>query len=440
MREYFKDLPDETTPLSASRINGLLNGEESIEKIVVGDIECKNIFDEQWGTLGKRYTDSTSVKFATTTTSGQVGIANPIKLDRTKSYLIMSTNSSYTTNGIYFYDENGIFLTRVYLNFGKVITIPTDAYYMTFNLTDVTDISDLANYTWQVEYIDSETDTFTPYSKMKKYGYNSIDSMGSIVVDDIKCKNLFNKYGKLNEKIGYTTGDTTLLSDGTIKATSNYAAGNGPGPIIILKPNTDYIVSFDVISMETTGSCTFRAYGINEDGNIELIFDKYFSSTGHRYQTFNSGKHSKVWLVFNGIFNSDDTSARKYVIYDNVQIEEGTVATEYTSHKSLGYTSGSNENGSWIKYDDGTLIQRGTNLYPANSDSAVLTFPVTFIDQDYQINVIWWYQWYRIATTTYSEQKVGSIKIFGTFYLNETWQLQTENELTYQWIAIGRWK
>ena len=33
MREYFKDLPDETTPLSANRINGLLNGEESIEKI-----------------------------------------------------------------------------------------------------------------------------------------------------------------------------------------------------------------------------------------------------------------------------------------------------------------------------------------------------------------------------------------------------------------------
>lgn len=53
-REYFKNLPDKTTPLSANRINGLLNGEESIEKIVVGKIESKNIFNKENVEIGYR--------------------------------------------------------------------------------------------------------------------------------------------------------------------------------------------------------------------------------------------------------------------------------------------------------------------------------------------------------------------------------------------------
>ena len=44
-REFFKNLPDKSTPLTAPRLNRMLNGEESIEKIVVGDIECKNLLN-----------------------------------------------------------------------------------------------------------------------------------------------------------------------------------------------------------------------------------------------------------------------------------------------------------------------------------------------------------------------------------------------------------
>ena len=44
-KEFFKNLPDTSTPLTSSRINGFLNGEESIGNIVVGDISSKNLLD-----------------------------------------------------------------------------------------------------------------------------------------------------------------------------------------------------------------------------------------------------------------------------------------------------------------------------------------------------------------------------------------------------------
>lgn len=43
-REFFKDLPDTTTPLTATRLNGLLDGEEVIGNIVVDSIRTKNMF------------------------------------------------------------------------------------------------------------------------------------------------------------------------------------------------------------------------------------------------------------------------------------------------------------------------------------------------------------------------------------------------------------
>lgn len=42
-KDFFKDLPDTSTPLTAARINGLLNGEESMGSIVVEAITCKNV-------------------------------------------------------------------------------------------------------------------------------------------------------------------------------------------------------------------------------------------------------------------------------------------------------------------------------------------------------------------------------------------------------------
>lgn len=44
-KEFFKNLPDTSTPLNASRLNGLLNGNEAMGNIVVGDVRCKNLWN-----------------------------------------------------------------------------------------------------------------------------------------------------------------------------------------------------------------------------------------------------------------------------------------------------------------------------------------------------------------------------------------------------------
>lgn len=44
-KEFFKDLPDTSTPLTAARINGLLNGEESMGNISVENVASRNLFN-----------------------------------------------------------------------------------------------------------------------------------------------------------------------------------------------------------------------------------------------------------------------------------------------------------------------------------------------------------------------------------------------------------
>ena len=44
-REFFKNLPNTTTPLSASRINGLLDGDEAMGNVVVDSIRGKNLLN-----------------------------------------------------------------------------------------------------------------------------------------------------------------------------------------------------------------------------------------------------------------------------------------------------------------------------------------------------------------------------------------------------------
>lgn len=59
-KEFFKDLPNTTTPLTASRLNGLLDGEEPMGNLVVDSIRTKNIVDYRLSKNGAIPTNSTS--------------------------------------------------------------------------------------------------------------------------------------------------------------------------------------------------------------------------------------------------------------------------------------------------------------------------------------------------------------------------------------------
>lgn len=214
-----------------------------------------------------------------------------------------------------------------------------------------------------------------PYIPYKKYGYNSQESMGKIVVDDISCKNKFNKYGSLSDYRQYSSGTTTLESNGKIKATANITNGNGKGQIIQLKPNTTYTFSAKIDSVEVAGSTTFRILKVlsddtaPNDGKVLEEATEAIAGKTYTYQ-FTTGETGKIWLTLNGI-NNNDYNIFKYVIYDNIQIEEGTDTTNYSEYKGFGYTSGRNANGSWVKYDDGRMECWGVKSY-SNVDVKVL--------------------------------------------------------------------
>lgn len=73
-RQFFKDLPDTTTPLTASRLNGLLDGEEALGNVVVDSIRSKNMFSlsnfENNGTERTTYTINNDSLTITTISSG----------------------------------------------------------------------------------------------------------------------------------------------------------------------------------------------------------------------------------------------------------------------------------------------------------------------------------------------------------------------------------
>ena len=185
------------------------------------------------------------------------------------------------------------------------------------------------------------------------------------VVESIECKNKFNMNGNILESIDYTSG-TNVLESGKIKATANIANGNGKGQIIQLKPNTVYTYSVKISSFEVDGSTSLRISPVNSEGNAVgyLLDQSIICEVGKVYSySFTTSDTGKIWVMLNGISNVEDYSILKYVVYDYIQIEEGSTATNYSEYKGIGYTSGQNANGKWVKYDDGRMECWGTKTY-----------------------------------------------------------------------------
>ena len=108
------------------------------------------------------------------------------------------------------------------------------------------------------------------------------------------------------------------------------------------------------------------------------------------------------------------------------------------------FETGSNANGSYIKFNDGTLIQTGVGQCPANTGYADITFPMAFYDTNYIM----------IANHKYT----GGSSYGGSAQLSNITNPQTNNTTTafiysyqydssvasyprnVQYMAIGRWK
>ena len=127
----------------------------------------------------------------------------------------------------------------------------------------------------------------------------------------------------------------------------------------------------------------------------------------------------------------------------DVEINETGDNLQFEVVKSY-FESGSNVNGSYMKFNDGTLIQRGVGQCPANVAYVEVTYPIPFIDTNYTI----------IANHKYTGGSgYGGSTQNNNIVVSQAWHndagyiysnLPDLTAATYprnvQYIAIGRWK
>ena len=121
--------------------------------------------------------------------------------------------------------------------------------------------------------------------------------------------------------------------------------------------------------------------------------------------------------------------------------------------------SGSNDNGSWVKFADGTMIQYGSKSFTGSTSGnagsyAVVTFPQAFADNKivttytpiYANNVSISLSLFVILTGSvkYGE---GTVLTRDTVYRRLSYTTDTTElgelyatDLPFNWQAIGRWK
>lgn len=250
-----------------------------------------------------------------------------------------------------------------------------------------------------------------------------------------KGKNLFDikgHYNLLGESTTYNVSGSTLTVSGLWYA----------GRLVNVEPNTDYTIKAN-ISVGNIG-----IYGKDNKWIAGVI----------NQTTFNTGSYEQIIIYF---YTGGGGSTSKTATFTNIQIEQGTTATTYESYvdkkiyikndndvyeefyKNNGIVeSGSNSNGSYAKFGDGTLIQRG--FVNCNENGAgYVNYPVRFIDQNNTMTANNKYvsssPELGIILTTQSDATAGGAVYFRK-YVDGNLTIVKDTTIQANWIAIGRWK
>ena len=303
-RIYFKPLPDESTPATAERINGLLNGEESIEKVLVGSVEGKNLFDKD-DVYKYNYGFNDSGEFSNTL----FNIYNKIKVKPSTTYYISRTTTDVSYGfRIASYKANG---TKI--NYYNNIT-NANFSYTTPSETDYILISCASNgidTNIQLEIGDKATD----YNPHMKYGYNEDTNMGKLIVEKISGKNLY-------DPIKYP------IKQGLWSKNSNSFGTNNAGYYVIVpvEGGKTYSVS-KKYTYNDNNRFNFWVTVSNaypEDGVSTVIpFENYREDKSFSIDIPSNGKY-----LFLGLGSSLTAEEQKMAITE-LQVELGSQVTQY---------------------------------------------------------------------------------------------------------------
>lgn len=284
-------------------------------------------------------------------------------------------------------------------------------------------------------------DTTTPLSAGKLNGlFDGDEAMGNIIVDTIKSKNLISGwyYGGISSTNGSDSADSssrrTDYMSVNISSSQSYKLSG-----LVINHCSMFIAAYNS-SKQFLG----RTGAMIKTGTTDLTLSASSFSSGTPQGTGDI-KYLRITLYApeSGYTIDNIVSSNS-----NMQLEKGTTATDFAPHQNIGYESGSNANGNYIKYDDGTLIQWGeTSLTTATSSyevGGVTTYRSDAVNQTLPVSFATGSTYNCVAQINGGDQTVlNFIYVVMTNVSTVSFRLvSTSSNYTrpFRWIAIGRWK
>lgn len=317
-KQFFKDLPDTSTPLRASRLNGLFDGEEALGNIVVDSIKTTNLLNPNTLING-----SVSASDGSYSNLNYVVVSDYIPVEANKSYTIKLNNVTnnqflfrivlYTTGKAYSSTlHTGSEVTQ------KTITPSIDGYVrICFGMNGYAVLSPttIAEANPQFEQSSSAT-AYKPYIE---FGVDNFKNE-EIVVGSIRSKNIYNPSAMplLN---GLWQSNGKIVTN----AAGNYV-------VVPIKGGTTYSISRKYDNT-TSGIQFLIATTANYPVNNETLLSYQNSSTDTQYTLTTPSTANYLWL---GLLGSGSPSEQqKAQAIDELQVEEGSTATNYMPYQNL---------------------------------------------------------------------------------------------------------
>ena len=182
------------------------------------------------------------------------------------------------------------------------------------------------------KFADIQIEQGTTATEYEQYGASPSPDYPA-KIENVEGKNKFNK-SNMTEATwdNGKTNTVTLLEDGRIQSTANYAQWAAKCiDIPNLKANTNYVVSGKIVS-STAGNTMITVKGYKNNTLSNIIYRQY--AVGTKFElSFNSSDYEKIGISLSG--NNSTLETIYTTIFDEIQLEEGTIATSYVPYNSL---------------------------------------------------------------------------------------------------------
>ncbi len=296
-REFFKDLPNTTTPLTASRLNGLLNGDEALGSIVVDDVSGKNLFS---GFRNGNYDSSTGAY----NPSGNGISTERIPVQSGQAYHLTGIGSGQTIRILYWNNSSYVTSeTKTTHTAGDTIT-PQGNYL-------AIQTSSTASYTNPQLEKGSTATEYVEYKQPVKKTSIGVKEDTTFYANDFKCKNLFAGImynGIINQSGAYITNNARITN----------TTANG-----FFLPQGTY-----TLSIADLDACTIVIK--NASGTVIQDLADSWKTLPFTFTTIQDG-----YICFSAKKNNDATlNPNDYA----PQLEVGSEATSYTPYKNFDNT------------------------------------------------------------------------------------------------------